>query len=613
MQRRTIVWGVGLSLVAIAMMAGLVAAAPSHNIGSGLEQVGGVPVAPSVEDLVANMTAHEKLALLAIYGEGFEFDAPEQRAVAPFVDVIAPHRVAGVASEADPQDLPGIVQLPETGVAAAIAPLSVEETVASMSMHERSAVLAIFGDSNLIEFPEQAAVAAYASIIDPNAGPARVAGVAGPELTSAPAIIPAVDPAVVESLLSDMTIHEWHALLAVIEGTTLLRDDPTVAPFVEAIQARAVEPAPSPRVFRSIAPETFIDSLSAEEQLAVLKIYGDGPWHDDPEMRAVAPFADAIAPKRIEPARLLSVEELVSQMPAHEQLAILAIYGDGGDDPEKDAVAPFVDVIAPEQTEPVRVYLTPEELVEAMTMHEKMAILAIYGDGGDDPEKDAVAPFVDVIAGQQIESAVIPMTVEELVEVMTMHERMAILAIYGDGSNDPEKDAVAPFVDVIAPDRIVPIRLLTIEELVERLPAHEQLAILAIFGDGSDTNNPEQMAVQPMAEAIRASFEPIRLLSVEELLETMTVHERSAIRAICGDADNTEFPEQEAVASFVEAMNAADDARAREIAIQALIGSMTKHEMFAVMAICGEGEAEFAEQHAVSPFVEYLMAYLYGD
>jgi predicted GH43/DUF377 family glycosyl hydrolase len=547
------------------------------------------------------MTVHEQMALLAVFGtmtgENVQFTEAE---------VIRVLEASEAAAEPDPLIAAGLGSLPAAGVVEPSAAEVVFNTVAAMDIHEQHAVRAIFGDSAVIEYPEQQAVAAYAGVIDVTLAEAVLAP-AGP-VSAPPAAVAA--PAAIEAVTESLDIHEWHALRAIL-GDSLTYDDPeqqAVLPYVDAMQTGDLNAAPlgpSPGLY---TVEVLVDTLSPHELLAMQAIYGDGFDHNDPEQQAVAPFIEEMR-ARAAVVVVPSVSELLDAMTPHQQLALQAIYGGGFDhaDPEQQAVAPFIEEMRARAA--VVVVPSVSEMLDAMTPHQQLALQAIYGDGfnHNDPEQQAVAPFIEEMRARA--AVVVVPSVSEMLDAMTPHQQLALQAIYGDGFDhaDPEQQAVAPFIEEMRA-RAAVVVVPSVSELLDAMTPHQQLALQAIYGDGFDHADPEQQAVAPFIEEMRARAAVVVVPSVSEMLDAMTPHQQLALQAIYGEGYNHNEPEQLAVLPFVAELGISPEA-ACQLTVAQLLSELSVHEKCALLAIYGEGyEHDSPEQCAVEMLVNALQA-----
>ncbi|GAB4575534.1 MAG: hypothetical protein Kow0077_27470 [Anaerolineae bacterium] len=413
MLRRKVRWFL-LGIVLVALTAAGVAAQGSY-----------APV--PLEDL--ELSAHEQIAILQIFGDGAVVD-PEQLAVRQAAIEID-DTLADRAIEAPPTGfggLPGIVRLPDAG---AVNP-AIIVAAENMTAHERAAARAIFGPTGtLVAYPEQLAIAELIAYIDPAL--LESATLADSFIAPVPAqTSQAPSAVVVESTLTRMTVHEQLALRAVygdiqFEPSTIQANLAPYANRVGDVERKAADWPP----YRASVTTT-LNAMTPHEQLAVQAVSGEG-FERMAEQEAVALYVHEMALRAI-PAWKLEPAYILSTMTAHEQLALRAIYGAGIDHdlPEQRAVAPFVELLSAEVSPELAARLRVIAALNAMTAHEKLALLGIFDTGmnRDLPERAALAPFAAEM-GINIASV---SQLEAVLATLTVHERLAILALCDSGA-----------------------------------------------------------------------------------------------------------------------------------------------------------------------------------
>ena len=441
--------------------------------------------APPVEApyYLPELSSHQQIAILKIYGETTLEAMPEQQAVSRAVATFAADRVhdrptavcCGVIPWSS-QYLPGWMWtrdwptlLPATGLSF------------DLSVHERAALHAAFGTDDLALLDAAADLPALAS----------------PVIISTSSS--AINAAVVSQMVARMTVHEQLALRAIF-GDVRLEPSPVqnaIAPYAELVTKGEVTPATLPWRPR-LRTETVARLMDVHEQAAILAIYGDGFAPRDPERQAVAPVAALLNERAV--FEKLAPAALVDTMSVHEQAAVRAIFGEGfaPRDVEQRAVAPLATIIDARIATQER--LAPAALVDTMSVHEQAAIRAVFGEGfaPRDVEQRAAAPLATIIDARiATHERLNPV---ELVGTLSVHEQAAILAVLGDGLTDePERAAVAPFAGMLA----ARLPCTGMDAVLAELSVHERCAVLAICGNPLWANDPEQCAAHTLASLIK--------------------------------------------------------------------------------------------------------------
>lgn len=370
--------------------------------------------------------------------------------------------------------------------------------------HEKLAIMAVYGDS-MEAMPEQQALTRAVAVVAPERATDRVSGTIDAEIQWTRNLpYPIWRTQAATRIAVDLTVHERAAMRAIF-GT----DDLAVIDAADDVMTmdRPVIISASPTAVNAAAVRGLVVQMTIHEQLALRAIYGDVRLEPSPVQDAIAPYAELITKGDVTSAELpwrprLRAETVASLLDVHQKAAVLSIFGDGfaPRDPERQAVAPIASLLSTRVV--AHESLAPADLVDTLSLHEQAAIRAVFGEGfvTGEPERSAVAPMANIV-GARIKVLLSGSDVE-IVNAMSVHEKLAMLAVLGDGftADDPEQRAVATLAALV--DTRLPCT--GMDTLLADLSTHERASILAICGNHLWAKDCEQCASQMAAALIRA-------------------------------------------------------------------------------------------------------------
>ncbi len=294
MLRRLVRWFV-IGVVLVGFVAtGAAAQAPEGQI-------------PSLSDVVHDLSVHEQIAILRIFGDHAVAE-PEQFAVWEAAVTLDP----SLANRAVDRVPPGVMWRAVT-----VAPVPDWAAIAGeLTLHEQAAARAIFSGSGVVEFPEQWAVAELIAYIDPALF--ETATFVEPAVIT-PAVS-RISPEAIRWTIARMTVHEQLALRALYGAVGLEPNalQTSLAPYAALVGEVTPAPAPLPA---PVVIHRALSAMTSHERLALLVMFQAGHARDLPEIAIAAPYVTALG---VDTAPATVLESALAGLTAQEKLAILA-------------------------------------------------------------------------------------------------------------------------------------------------------------------------------------------------------------------------------------------------------------------------------------------------